>query len=72
MSLEGQAKELSVLHHATLVNWWRWRSEEKRMELRKDADLPWAKPPHAVWRIARRLAEKKCRAYLREHGDTLD
>lgn len=36
-------------------------------ELRREAGLPFRRPPARVDRIARRLAEKKCRAYLRAH-----
>ena len=40
-------------------------------EVRRDAGLPSYKPPAAVWRIARRLADKKCRAFLAENGDSI-
>jgi len=36
-------------------------------ELRRDAGLPFRRPPAAVDRIARRLSEKKCRAFLKAH-----
>jgi len=36
-------------------------------ELRRDAGLPFRTPPARVDRIARRLSEKKCRAFLRAH-----
>lgn len=48
--------ELQLLHHV-------WR------ELRRDACLPGRKPPHSVYRIAMRLTDRKCTAFLREHPE---
>ena len=51
--------EMQLLHQV-------WR------ELRKEAGLPGRKPPHAVWRVAMRLADRKCRTFLQEHPDDPD
>ena len=91
VSIDGQ-DEVRLLQRATLLNWWRWRSEEKRLrrqgkaspflvhlgelqmlhtvwrELRSELGRP-REPPVRIRRIALRLAERKCRAYLREHEE---
>jgi len=82
--------EVGLLRRATLMNWWRWRAEEKRLrrrgkaspftvhlgeiqmlhtvwrELRSDLGRP-REPPMQVRRIALRIAERKCLAFLREN-----
>ena len=57
---QGQASPFSVHLGQLQMMHMIWR------ELRREAGLPFDKPPPAVWRIARGLAARKCRQFLQE------